>query len=557
MEPEQESPGLAYCKSIAIGLKEISKLATQEPADIEPDGYLACKKINEWTERMTQDLKLLQDHLNWFEKLAMKYRPPFRQPGIKVLKEIFFHLFPPNYLLDASLSPGYNSPWCQTLRAKKVVISVCRVWYDVGTEFLYRDVVIRRVGQIPALLETLQDPDAKCDFASYIQSLNVSCCVPRAYQQVFQSDMKEIVKLCCNLKHLHINIFGDTNDMGSEMPFFDWDIFPVNTPSLFFGHDSTFLASSPRLALCANHIQSLSFSKLCALNPDVHLEFPQLRVLEYRISGHGVTAETVQGLTASWKIPNLDTLILQTLELDVWLSFLAENGPKLRRLALPHLPRSSQIVHNPTEELTSAQSPFDYCTSLEHLVIPFRTHFDPSPCGATLKYLDFWVGDTAVNDKLDDPSDVLAFSAPRSLVYAWGRLPHDVLPQLRSIRLFHRSIGLYTNLPFHIAPSDEVKDFEFHYAGIRLVCESGNIFNTTSNWSYEWVPLEYYTDSEQDSDEEAEKLHVDDTMPIDEANADSEETNPEESSTSGLAAEFQLDHSAALQIFRDILMEFD
>ncbi|KAF8653284.1 hypothetical protein AX16_003986 [Volvariella volvacea WC 439] len=208
---------------------------------------------------------------------------------------------------------------------KKSLSSVCWAWRDVGIQSLYRDVVIRRVGQVPALFDTLRNPNATYDLAGFIQHITVACYVPKICQQVFQHDMKEILSLCRSLKHLNVDIFGDTLDV--EAQTLGWNPIPSNITSHVFGDNINLQATSPLLALCASSIQSLSIAKISADPPIIALELPQLRRLEFKGCA-SITSEL-------WEMPKLDALQLnvRVRPLD-WSPFFEVHGHKLVKFAM-------------------------------------------------------------------------------------------------------------------------------------------------------------------------------------------------------------------------------
>ena len=54
------------------------------------------------------------------------------------------------------IAVGSSSRWALLLRLRKSVVLVCRTWYIAGIHDLYEHVYIHRVGQLPALVRTLE-----------------------------------------------------------------------------------------------------------------------------------------------------------------------------------------------------------------------------------------------------------------------------------------------------------------------------------------------------------------------------------------------------------------
>lgn len=64
----------------------------------------------------------------------------------------------PTYQFDSSIQPGVHSPWLQLLRTKKAFPLICRASFWPGMSVLYGDIVLRRMGQVSALADTLRTP---------------------------------------------------------------------------------------------------------------------------------------------------------------------------------------------------------------------------------------------------------------------------------------------------------------------------------------------------------------------------------------------------------------
>ncbi|KAF8178547.1 hypothetical protein K438DRAFT_1843928 [Mycena galopus ATCC 62051] len=58
----------------------------------------------------------------------------FMQPPQEILRTIFEFVVPPSFLLDPMISYGPESPWCQSVRAKKALINVCWTWHHAGKD---------------------------------------------------------------------------------------------------------------------------------------------------------------------------------------------------------------------------------------------------------------------------------------------------------------------------------------------------------------------------------------------------------------------------------------
>src|ERR1700691_1480708 len=97
-------------------------------------------------------------------------RPICKQLPQEILHIIFQLVLPPSFFLDPALYRGPQSPWCQSLRSKKALVSVCKAWWCAGVDMLYAEIVLRRVGQVPALIRTLESPDN--DFRNSVKAMS-------------------------------------------------------------------------------------------------------------------------------------------------------------------------------------------------------------------------------------------------------------------------------------------------------------------------------------------------------------------------------------------------
>ncbi|KAJ3537996.1 hypothetical protein NM688_g6584 [Phlebia brevispora] len=119
---------------------------------------------------------------------------------------IFEHIFSPNEsdILNPALSRGPDSPWCGALRMKKALTLVSRSWNFPAVEFLYRDIAIRRPGQLVPLQEALE---RKPEYGAMIQCLRLDCYVPKAMNKIVGCCLPAILERCPNLRSLGLGNF--------------------------------------------------------------------------------------------------------------------------------------------------------------------------------------------------------------------------------------------------------------------------------------------------------------------------------------------------------------
>ena len=79
---------------------------------------------------------------------------------------------------------------------------MCYSWHAIATPYLYQNVVLRRVGQVPALVRTLKD---NIDFCPMIRYLTFSCDVPREWDDVMNNGMTYLLKECSNVQSLSLH----------------------------------------------------------------------------------------------------------------------------------------------------------------------------------------------------------------------------------------------------------------------------------------------------------------------------------------------------------------
>ena len=91
------------------------------------------------------------------------------------------------------MAGGPNSAFYQSIRTKKAIISVCKRWWQVGLEILYEDVVFHHIGQIPALVRTLE---AHSKLGKLVKKLTVRCFVPSGYIRLFEEQLRRVFGYC-------------------------------------------------------------------------------------------------------------------------------------------------------------------------------------------------------------------------------------------------------------------------------------------------------------------------------------------------------------------------
>ncbi|RDX47802.1 hypothetical protein OH76DRAFT_717380 [Lentinus brumalis] len=95
----------------------------------------------------------------------------------EIYDPIFRMTQPLSHEYSPSVALGPRNPWMVGLRTKKALTLVCKAWSGPATAFLYEDVVIRRMGQICALADTLLHSGSGRNLAQLVQSIRLEDCI--------------------------------------------------------------------------------------------------------------------------------------------------------------------------------------------------------------------------------------------------------------------------------------------------------------------------------------------------------------------------------------------
>ena len=139
----------------------------------------------------------------------------------EILLPIFEYIQPYIHQHDPSVIPGPRSPWLTSLRTKKALTLVCKAWTPPATAVLYNDIVIRRMGQISALANTLnQHPD----LSDLVRSIRLDSCVVWSHcSNAVRKGLGHILSRCVRLAtfsyHAHEHFAMDRWDVkaGAEI----------------------------------------------------------------------------------------------------------------------------------------------------------------------------------------------------------------------------------------------------------------------------------------------------------------------------------------------------
>ncbi|KAH9903042.1 hypothetical protein C8Q73DRAFT_32731 [Cubamyces lactineus] len=390
----------------------------------------------------------------------------------------------PRYQNDPSVFRGPHSSWMSELRFRKGLIFVCKNWSGPATEALYEDIVLRRMGQIPALANALTaswsvaTPTHQRGLADCINSIRVdSCGILPEFADGLHEAFQTILERCTNLSVLEVHVdtgLPTTIDQsrGTKVFFPVWFLQNETYPGLK-GAVQERLTTTLRvldlsvplagaralrqlhrtLSQCAAYLETLKLG-VYIHSADEEIDVPTLPVLSLvrlrELYVHTARTELYYLLCAVWKMPALQRLTTLK-DCSVPLSLLSQHGSHLRYLHF--FPRSWNQPDNAGIERVP-----EFCPALEHLVVSVRSYktelLMPPLRSDSLRYLDIWTCDEyrcrRWSTTLDPPSE-------------------SVLPALRSVR---RLSGLHVDLPTICHPAKELADGElalYTMIGVRYL----------------------------------------------------------------------------------------
>ncbi|KAI0666967.1 hypothetical protein C8Q78DRAFT_1147777 [Trametes maxima] len=400
-------------------------------------------------------------------RLGVKPAPILALPH-ELLLHIFWLTVPPHHQHDPSVIPGPRSAWLAALRTRKSLALTCRAFLGPATEVLYADIVLRRMGQIPALARTLTltpdadsspapaaDPGARAAvraraLAPLVRSLRIDACVVWApFADVVREDLGAVLRRCTALRAFafrpHRNFVFDVC-ADPEDAFFDafdsgwlWSVHPAATGLLYaplrhglrvldlvidINRRSEFvlfhalLASATRLEEFSLEFSTVLSRRPNPLGPTIH--FPALRDLHYRGASEKATWFPAY-VADTWAAPQLRALTLtartSAAAYDIT-PLLRAHGARLAYLHWTTEGPEPWIDDPPFSvllwyaSLRALRDLAQLCPRLEHLVIARdalrRAAGHPVVCSPTLRFLD-----VACGRKAPPPGLALMNDTPR------------------------------------------------------------------------------------------------------------------------------------------------
>ncbi|KAG1749864.1 uncharacterized protein EDB91DRAFT_1110029 [Suillus paluster] len=435
------------------------------------------------------------EHSDADSEVLVRKPIPFKQPPPEILLQILESTLPPTVFLDASLSGGPFSPWCMAQRIKQSVVLVCKFWREIGTVLLYREVHLRRIGQIAALWRTLQ---GNARFGEMIMDINVSCLVTPHYFVMFDEALRRILKMSPNASRVYLNMDMSLCDV-FICSLHRYDLSKV--VHLDIGDEIHLSDILPCLPQCKN-LTILSLSIHTYQQDDVEfLTLERLQELQITVkSPSRCNLNFLHTMAQKWKLPCLCRFMVyehrpRPHQVPQYIYFLDVHGKHLTALSitapLDTLAHDLRVQH--------VQMVLDCCPALEHLALfpPMTETPGPGPahepilgmqhiqilldrCSTldaslaphgktllhkTLRWIDIWA---TWHPSAPDP-DVIRVS--------WKS---QCFPQLKAIRLLDWALLNTTGPRLHlIIPPDSVQHHEtlqWRFPGVHVQYAAGHIY---------------------------------------------------------------------------------
>ncbi|KAJ7722598.1 hypothetical protein B0H16DRAFT_347549 [Mycena metata] len=406
---------------------------------------------------------------------------------VEILHEIFKFALPSDNLLNPSLHLGPNSPWCNATRLKLAIVSVCKVWQEVGTPYLYHNIAIRRVHMIEGLLDTLTSAP---ELGELVHAINFLCYVPSNYFDSVGPDMYQIFARCPSLVDLELSWpfdlrkpvprdqdedtasdaeDNDSDDARGDRGVFSYWTFPLPSTALTsFKLGETF--HFPRLLQeCSGSLQELSIISVDHKSFDVEISFPCLRTLNVTLA----EGDPDGTFASKWHMPEVRRLTLSTFcdvtstetVLDWAKHILGLLGPQLQYLAFPG---QYSRVTRATQDLEDVGYLLRMCPSIEHLVLSAHHVVSNDEDGfPNVKFLDMWRSNVHV---WDDPT-ATPLSPSRTFVSVPEFLDFEELahfPNLEHVRLLDTVLFFLVSDVPRTFDCDERTEWHFTFPGLSI-----------------------------------------------------------------------------------------
>lgn len=337
----------------------------------------------------------------------------------EILLLILRHNMSPLHELDISLSQGPRSLWLAESRTRKAHCLVCKSWSNPATRALYEQIVIRRMGQIPALAQTLASVP---ELSTSIREIHLkSLLVWRGFTEVVREDLTFIIQRSTALRRFfydqRLSAFpvaedlSDERDLEAVCPAF----FHPSAPGIILGEriagglrELELIMLLTESALQHLHLMLLDASSLVSLTLGAPANFGRSYHDLYQLGPlHLPALESLQVercihhpcflnyISELWNMPRLKSLsVLYCIAIPAGL--LEKHGASLTYLnihpAVTVITDDSLGMHFHLDDLERLT---EWCPNLAHLAVPvhgpndFSSH--PGLRLPALHHLDVWL----------------------------------------------------------------------------------------------------------------------------------------------------------------------
>jgi hypothetical protein len=451
---------------------------------------------------------------------------------------IFSWALPPSLLLDPSLAAGPQSPWSQALRLKKSIVRVCKTWHAVGVEFLYEDVVFRRIGQIPAFIRTL-DTSTRIS-SDLVKKITITAYVPRRYGRSCSEHLQHIFSRCC-----HVYKFA----LASPNVLPDVVTLPINNVRITtLEVNDTFKYQSllPVLTQVCDTLLSLSFHPNNSGDLHTALCFPHLKSLVC-VTWELESAQALAVISSAWSLPSLESLAFDMCSEQWTADDKSISSGTIHSFCLTHGKRLRFLLVGPDHQFSTPrmQEIVDACPSLEHLVVRLDVSV-LSIAHRNIKWIDLWLyyrnpswftgnypWEITVLHRPSNVKDASALQGVRTLMHG---LPSMFVPMLIS--------------PSSAANKDTFSSIQ--YPGIDIRFERGFLYNSFSPIGKNGGHADsYYIEDEDCSELDSSGDESDDDSEYVAGSDDSKDSSSFISDTASSVSSGSLDHDIYLPEFSD------
>ncbi|KAH8109761.1 hypothetical protein DFH11DRAFT_1625643 [Phellopilus nigrolimitatus] len=269
---------------------------------------------------------------------------------------------------------------------RKRLALVCRTWSNIATPTLYSLVYLHRVGQLSALVRTLEESrsgrgGSKLGFGRWVEHIRSTFYVPQMWEDVYRTDLQRLVAFCPAVRTLVHKPVWDTRitphhdlallqSLDMKKPLLCLRELCIDEPVLWtVGAHSCTLSSFQNLAKLHLTVDPwvYSYSNDTLINTIAEISLPNLATLICDVPSK-IGYANLEIIARHWVIPALRHLVINLF----WSweppleSLCAAHGAQLRTLCFDNRPCHTMIA--PSLALVLA-----HCPALEQLTYPHDT----------------------------------------------------------------------------------------------------------------------------------------------------------------------------------------